>query len=76
MGGFDRRFRDNTTWPANEWAITVRGEHSRAHMGSSGSRQLRKIEDLMHEDVVNRAGLTRPEVIAVVLYTGPMVSQT
>ncbi len=76
MGGFEHRFRNNTTWPANEWAITVRGDHSQAHVGSSGARQLRQIEDLMKEDVVSRAGLTRPEVIAVVLYTGPMVSQT
>jgi hypothetical protein len=29
----------------------------------------------MKEDVVDQAGLTRPEVIAVVLYTGPIVSQ-
>ena len=75
LGGFDHLFRNNTTWPAKEWAITVRDDHSQAHVGSSGSRQLRKIEDLMKEDVVSRAGLTRPEVIAVVLYTGPMVSR-
>ncbi len=73
LGGSDHHFRSNTTWPANEWAITV---HSQAHVGPSGARQLRKIEDLMKEDVVSRAGLTRPEVIAVVLYTGPMVSHT
>jgi hypothetical protein len=70
------RFRNNTTMPAKEWAITVRGDHWQVHVGSSASRQLRKIEDLMNENVVNRAELTRPEVIAVVLFTGPMVSQT
>ncbi len=75
LGGFEHRFRNNSTWPANEWAITVRGVHPQAHVSSSGSRKLRKIEDLMNEDVVNRAKLSRPEVIAVVLYTGPMVSQ-
>jgi hypothetical protein len=78
LGGVEQPFtnKNTTTWPAKEWAITVRGDHSQAHVGSSGSRELRKIEDLMKEDVVSRAGLTRPEVIAVVLYTGPMVSQT
>ncbi len=76
MGGAEHCFRNNTTWPAKEWAITVRGDHSQAHVGSSGARQLRKIEDLMKENVVSGAGLTKPEVIAVVLYTGPMVSQT
>ncbi len=77
MGGSEDRFKvgdsDKETWPANEWAITVRGEFARAHVGSS--RKLKTIEELMRRDVVTQAKLKWPEVIAVVLYTGPMVSR-
>ncbi len=66
-------FKERKTWPANEWAITVRGDYSRAH--SSSSRTLENIDVLMDKDVAKQAGLTRPEVIAVVLYSGPMVSR-
>jgi hypothetical protein len=64
--------KNRRTWPEKEWAITVRGEHEKADM--SRSRKLQKIEDLMNLDVVKQPPLTRYEVIAVVLYTGPMVS--
>jgi hypothetical protein len=63
--------KNRRTWPAKEWAITVRGEHAIADL--SRSRKLQQIEDLMKHDVVEQAKLTRCEVIAVVLYTGPMV---
>ncbi len=76
MSGFEEKFvTSNTkknTWPAKEWAITVCNKHGRA--GPSSSRKLKKIQDLMQEDIVLRAKLTRCEVIAIVLYTGPMVS--
>jgi hypothetical protein len=79
MGGSEDRFKvgnsEKETWPANEWAITVGGEFERAHVGSS--RKLKTIVELMRPDkpVVTQAKLTRPEVIAIVLYTGPMVSR-
>ncbi len=50
MEGFDEHFETmngNTTWPANEWAITVCGDRSQVRECSSSSRQLQKIEDLM-----------------------------
>ena len=77
MVGFDRRFvkgnKKDTTWPANEWGIIVYDD--RTHIGVLGSRILKKIAELMEQDVVKQAKLTRYEVIAVVLYSGPMVSQ-
>ncbi len=73
MGGYEERIKEKDTWPAKEWAITVHGDYTDAYMGST--RKLQKIEELMNLDVVKQAGLTRYEVIAVVLYTGPMVSQ-
>jgi hypothetical protein len=63
-----------TTWPANEWAITVLGEYKSSGPGCVGpSRKLQSIDQLMTEDLVVEAKLQRCEVIAVVLYTGPMV---
>ncbi len=63
-----------TTWPANEWAITVLGEYKLSGPGCVGpSRKLQSIDQLMMKDVVLEAKLQRCEVIAVVLYTGPMV---
>ncbi len=62
-----------TTCPAHEWAITVRGDRTYVDP-SSAKRQLQEIEELMKKDVVKEANLTKCEVIAVVLYTGPMVS--
>ena len=77
MGGFDHRFvkgnKKDTTWPANEWGITVVDD--RTHIGVLGTRTLKTIAELMEQDVVKQAKLTRHEVIAVVLYSGPMVSR-
>jgi hypothetical protein len=78
LEGFDERFATmtgNTTWPSNEWAITVCGDVSHVLDCSSSSRHLQKIDDLMRRDVVIQAKLSEFEVIAVVLYTGPMVSR-
>jgi hypothetical protein len=43
--------------------VTWRGEHG---------RQPRPLEDFLHLDIANRAGLQRAEVIGVRLYSGPM----
>ncbi len=76
MGGFDHSFvkgnKRDTTYPAYEWGITVYNDHT--HIGVLGSRILKTITELMEQDVVKQAKLTRYEVIAVVLYSGPMVS--
>jgi hypothetical protein len=66
-------FKERQTCPAHEWAITVCGEHPRTNSGTS-TRITQEIDVLMNLDVVKQAKLERCEVIAVVLYTGPMVS--
>ena len=63
------------TCPAKEWAITVDkykfGKFGRPDLGHN--RELVTIEELMKKEIVQSAKLTRCEVIAVVLYTCPMV---
>ena len=64
-----------TTTPLKEWEYVV--GHKQGYpvpcpdMGSG--RRLRALEELMHIPLTVKSGLTRAEVIAVVLYTGPMV---
>ena len=60
------------TCPADEWAITAGGDYTHADLRHE--RRLVTIDELMKQDIVVVAQLTRFEVIAVVLYTGPMVS--
>ncbi len=75
LAGFNNYFKtgkDRTTCPAVEWDISVNGNHALAVLRHS--RELKKIEELMTLPVVEKSKLTRCEVIAVVLYTGPMVS--
>jgi len=63
---------DITTTPAKEWAYVLEKEVCpEAHMG--GGRRIPSIDRLMELDEADRAKLIRPEVVAVVLYTGPMV---
>jgi hypothetical protein len=61
-----------STTPANEWAITVDFDLTNADMRHG--RSLVKIQDNMQKEIVKLSMLTEVEVIAVVLYTGPMVS--
>jgi hypothetical protein len=64
------------TWPLKEWLFAIKCEFDPAHMDHG--RVVRNVDQLMeeHNKLVPSEGakLTRPEVIAVVLYTGPMVS--
>jgi hypothetical protein len=69
---FETTYKKRKTWPAQEWAITVRGEFRSSH----GTRNLQDIEELKKTDTAVQADLRREEVIAVVLYTGPMVRLT
>ena len=64
-----------STCPFDEWHITVLGDFSRAASvaAKAHGRRFVLIEELMTVEVAVEAKLTRPEVIAVVLYTGPMV---
>ncbi len=64
------------TCAADEWKITVQGDASLADMRHG--RQLPNIDELLQSEANMSAApankLKRFEVIAVVLYTGPMVS--
>jgi hypothetical protein len=60
------------TCAQNEWQIVVGQKISAADM-SSGKRRVPNVEELLQHPMVQSAKLSRPEVIAVVLYTGPMV---
>ena len=64
------------TCPFDEWQLTVLHDLSKATLpeATAHSRRFVPIADLMKVDLAIQAKLTRPEVIAVVLYTGPMVS--
>jgi ankyrin repeat protein len=63
-----------TTCAYNEWQIAVNYNKSLADM-SCGKRRIPKIEELLELPLVKFADLWREEVIAVVLYTGPMYEQ-
>ena len=64
------------TCPFDEWQLTVLHNLSMAKSpeATAHNRRILPISELMQVDVVIQAKLTRHEVIAVVLYTGPMVS--
>jgi hypothetical protein len=61
-----------TTTPKIEWDIVVSFDIAKADMRHG--RRLQKIEDILEQN--QNSHLTKEEVIAVVLYTGPMVSET
>ena len=63
------------TCPFDEWQITVLYDLSKTKSpeATAHGRRFVPIADLMQVDLAVQAMLTRPEVIAVVLYTGPMV---
>jgi hypothetical protein len=60
------------TTPRREWAVIARGERAGADMRHG--RRVPDVEALLVGEDARRAGLGRSEVIAVVLYTGPMVA--
>ena len=60
------------TTPAKEWKI-VRGEEECPEDEKKFNRRIPKIEDLLALETAKEAKLKEPEIIAVLLYTGPMV---
>ena len=60
-----------TTTPKAEWAVVVKGEKPCAQHMLHG-RVVPSVDDRLQCAQARRAGLRREEVIAVVLYTGPM----
>ncbi len=67
-----------TTYPNKEWAFVVNGEFDSQHMGHG--RTVKDVEKLLveHNGLVPEGGskISRHEVIATVLYTGPMVRRS
>ena len=60
-----------TTTPENEWNIVCKGDLANANMDHG--REIPDISKLMHSDSARLSKLSEYEVIAVVIYTGPMV---
>ncbi len=60
--------------PYREWCLVVGKENLVPEPDMRFGRRIPDIDELMTLDVAQRAKLSRPEVIAVVLYTGPMVT--
>ena len=73
--GFDAPFTTSsnqiTTTPAKEWAVVVRGVQAE---NTDRNRRIRPLKECMQLSLVQLAGLIEPEVIAVILFTGPLVS--
>ncbi len=60
--------------PYREWCLVVDKEKVLPEPDMRYGRRIPDIDELMALDVAKRAKLSRFEVIAVVLYTGPMVT--
>ena len=75
MKGCDIEFEKkngNKTTPKREWAIVVKQKPLLPCEAGHG-RVIPKINILMQLDITQKAQLLEIEVIALVLYTGPMV---
>ena len=76
--GFNYKFDTSnytkiTTHPEKEWEIVV-GKRTCPTEDMKWSRRIPDIDELLELPLARRSNLTRHEVIAVVLYSGPMVS--
>jgi hypothetical protein len=67
-------FSDNSasTTPKIEWEIVEEGKLPQKYQNEG--RKVLNVDNLLKLDIVEKAGLKRFEVVAVMLYTGPMVS--
>jgi hypothetical protein len=74
--GFDYVFTTSnyriSSTPKREWELAT-GQQQCSPDELRGERRLKSIDALLELETAKNAGLTWPEVIAVVLYTGPMV---
>ena len=69
---FETHSYKSTTTPCSEWMI-VRGQAECTAEQMQGGRRIPDVEDLMALGTAREAKLKEAEVLAVVLYTGPMV---
>ena len=74
--GFDYVFTTSnyriSSTPKREWELAA-GQAQCSFDELRGERRLKSVDELLKLDTAKSAGLTWPEVMAVVLYTGPMV---
>jgi hypothetical protein len=64
------------TTPQKEWELVVGGTAKPDSESFRNGRKIPSIDNLQQLNLTTTAGLRREEVIAVVLYTGPMVLHT
>ena len=67
-----KKMNSAETTPRNEWDYVITPKQCPPEQ-QGGGRKIREVDDLMKEKASVSAKLIRAEVIAVVLYTGPMV---
>ena len=62
------------TCPSDEWRIVITGDKSYEKKYEGHQRKIHKFKDLLKLQRSIDAKLTDNEIIAIILYTGPMVS--
>lgn len=61
---------DTTTTPAAEWGVVT--DESKGRQVTAGPRRVRSLKELMEHPLSVEAGLVKEELIAMMLYTGPL----
>ena len=61
---------DTTTTPSLEWLVVT--NDSKRQEASVGPRLVRAYEEVMEDSIVKQAKLRKEEIVALILYTGPM----
>jgi hypothetical protein len=80
MGGCDYEFTYplliTTTTPRQEWfhVVSFNGRQHLHQSDMSNGRRLLSIEECLQKSTAKRAGLNRAEIIALIMFTGPMVT--
>lgn len=64
-----------TTTSINEYAVVTNREKAQAASqgGSGGGRRIKFFLDVLEQEEAKKASLTEAEVVALILFTGPMV---
>jgi hypothetical protein len=62
------------TCPSDEWRIVITGDKSYEKKYEGHQRKIHKFKELLELQRSKDAKLTDVEIIAIILYTGPMVS--
>ena len=82
MGGCDYEFTYplliTSTTPRQEWVhvVSFNGGQHLPQSDMSNGRRLLSIDECLRKSAAIRAGLNRAEIIALIMFTGPMVTAT